>query len=136
MEEKVTKLYGDIYFEKNLPKNCGGCPFQYDGISCDALEYDYCPDELGRCLDSKYGTAAYDDAIFDRRYSNCPLETTQSLKQQVREEVVEEIKAKLNKQKLVMKSDFRPREEEAIPWQDIVAILDQVKGESNETNKN
>ena len=60
----------------------------------------------------------------------CPLETTQSLKQQVREEVVEEIKAELNKQKLVMKSDFRPREEEAIPWEDIVAILDQVKGET------
>lgn len=132
MEERVAKPYGDIYFEKNLPKNCGGCPFQYDGISCEALEYDYCPEELGRCLDSKYGTAAYDDAIFDRRYSKCPLQTTQFLKQQVREEVVEEIKAELNKQKLVMKSDFRPREEEAIPWQDIVAILDQVKGESNE----
>ena len=91
MEERVTKPYGDIYFEKNLPKNCGGCPFQYDGISCEALEYDYFPEELGRCLDSKYGTAAYDDAIFDRRYSKCPLETTQSLKQQVRAEVVEEI---------------------------------------------
>ena len=126
MEERVTKPYGDIYFEKNLPKNCGGCPFQYDGISCEALEYDYCPEELGRCLDSKYGTAAYDDAIFDRRYSKCPLQTTQFLKQQVREEVVEEIKAELNKQKLVMKSDFSHREEEAIPWQDIVANLDQV----------
>lgn len=95
MKEEVTKPYGDIYFEKNLPKNCGGCPFQYDGISCEALEYDYCPEELGRCLDSNYGTAAYDDAIFDRRYSKCPLQTTQSLKQQVREEVVEEIKKQL-----------------------------------------
>ena len=130
MEERVTKPYGDIYFEKNLPKNCGGCPFQYDGISCEALDYGFCPEELGRCLDSKYGTAAYDDAIFDRRYSKCPLETTQSLKQQVRAEVVEDIKAELNKQKLVMKSDFHPREEEAIPWQDMVAILDQVKGET------
>ena len=44
---------------------------------------------------------------------------------------MEETRAELNKQKLVMKSDFHPREEEAIPWQDIVAILDQVKGESN-----
>ena len=52
MEEIVTKPYGDIYFEKNLPKNCGGCPFQYDGISCDALEYDYCPDHN---LERKYG---------------------------------------------------------------------------------
>ena len=38
--------------------------------------------------------------------------------------------AELNKQKLVMKSDFHPREEEAIPWEDIVAILDQVKGKN------
>ena len=95
MKEEVSKPYGNIYFEKNLPKNCGGCPFQYDGISCEALDYGFCPEELGRCLDSKYGTAAYDDAIFDRRYIKCPLATTQSLKQQVREEVVDEIRKQL-----------------------------------------
>lgn len=131
MEEKVTKPYGDIYFEKNLPKNCGGCPFQYDGISCEALEYDYCPEELGRCLDSKYGTAAYDDAIFDRRYSKCPLTTTQSLKQQVRAEVVEEIKKRLAEQRTKMQNDTHCYPQTVVCWQDIVAILDKVKEENN-----
>lgn len=124
MKEEVSKPYGNIYFEKNLPKNCGGCPFQYDGISCEALDYGFCPEELGRCLDSKYGTAAYDDAIFDRRYSKCPLATTQSLKQQVREEVVEEIRQLCEKEK----------NENDLAWlgfKKLNRILDQVKGGNN-----
>lgn len=132
MKEEVSKPYGNIYFEKNLPKNCGGCPFQYDGISCEALDYGFCPEELGRCLDSKYGTAAYDDAIFDRRYSKCPLATTQSLKQQVREEVVEEIKNRLAEQRTKMQNDTHCYPQIVVCWQDIVAILDQVKGGNNE----
>ena len=132
MKEEVTKPYGDIYFEKNLPKNCGGCPFQYDGISCEALEYDYCPEELGRCLDSKYGTAAYDDAIFDRRYSKCPLQTTQFLKQQVREEVVEEIKEKFNTE---VRNHFCPNPSSVdfitLCISEVEEFLDQVKGENN-----
>lgn len=96
MKENVSKPYGDIYFEKNLPKNCGECPFQYDGISCKALKYDDSPKELERCLNSVYGTV-YKNAIFDRRYSKCPLKPTQSLKQQVREEVVDEIRERLKK---------------------------------------
>lgn len=133
MEEKVTKPYGDIYFEKNLPKNCGGCPFQYDGISCEALEYDYCPEELGRCLDSNYGIAAYDDAIFDRRYSKCPLETTQSIKQQVRADVVEEIKEKFND---TIKHHFCPNPSSVdfitLCISEVEEFLDQVKGENND----
>lgn len=130
MKEEVSKPYGNIYFEKNLPKNCGGCPFQYDGISCEALDYGFCPEELGRCLDSKYGTAAYDDAIFDRRYSKCPLATTQSLKQQVREEVVEEIKEKFND---TLKHHFCPNPSSVdfitLCISEVEEFLDQVKGE-------
>lgn len=103
-----------IYVDGELPKECFDCPcFRNDIEICCGLDD---------------GTKDYHKFVED---STCPLETTQSLKQQVREEVVEEIKAELNKQKLVMKSDFRPREEEAIPWEDIVAILYQVKGERN-----
>ena len=123
MKEEVSKPYGNIYFEKNLPKNCGGCPFQYDGISCEALDYGFCPEELGRCLDSKYGTAAYDDAIFDRRYSKCPLETTQSLKQQVREEVVDEIRIEIDTTTHLAG--------QAILYDKVNRILDQVRGENN-----
>lgn len=105
-----------IYVDGELPKNCDDC-------------------ELGYFYDCQYCSLRPDLAredIWVEKEKHCPLLSTQSIKQQVREEVVEEIKAELNKQKLVMKSDFRPREEEAIPWQDIVAILDQVKGESND----
>ena len=72
MKKRVEKLYGNIYFEKNLPKNCGECPFNYDGISCKALDYIDRPDELTRCLDSKYGNTI-PSGICNRRYSKCPL---------------------------------------------------------------
>ena len=68
MKGKVTKPYGNIYFEKNLPKNCEECPFQYDNIACTALEYDKypnkTPEELIDCLMGENN---------DRRYSGCPL---------------------------------------------------------------
>jgi hypothetical protein len=72
MTERTKKPYGNIYFEKNLPKNCGECPFNYDSISCMALDYDDRPDELERCLDSMYGNTV-PSAICNRRYSKCPL---------------------------------------------------------------
>ena len=68
----VKCFFGKIYFEKNLPKNCGECPFNYDGIRCEALDYDERPRELALCLDSRYGTVIA-EAIRDRRYSKCPL---------------------------------------------------------------
>ena len=108
-----------IYVDGELPKCCRECGF------C-------CKDDLGCCCQGLGDGGVYilDEILKEKRLNSCPLETTQSLKQQVRAEVVEETRAELNKQKLVMKSDFHPREEEAIPWQDIVAILDQVKGET------
>ena len=102
-----------IYVDGELPECCNDCEFGY------FYDCQYC---------SLRPDLARED-IWVEKEKHCSLKTTQSLKQQVREEVVEEIKAELNKQKLVMKSDFHPREEEAIPWEDIVAILGQVKGE-------
>ena len=110
-----------IVYVDELPECCSKCPCMNDDIEygnhCNLI----CVNGLKLCLDC--------DDCQHFRHKDCPLTTTQSLKQQVREVVVEEIRAELNKQKLVMKSDFHPREEEAIPWEDIVAILDQVKGE-------
>ena len=112
-------------YVSELPKNCKECPLYRSGRLKVKKGARYIDAET--CvLGDFYKFQEIDDEI-----NTCPLETTQSLKQQVREEVIEEIKAELNKQKLVMKSDFHPREEEAIPWEDIVAILDQVKGKSN-----
>lgn len=107
-----------IYVDDELPKCCRECGF------C-------CKDDLGCWCQGLGDGGVYIlvEILKEKRLGSCPLETTQSLKQQVREEVVDEIKAELNKQKLVMKSDFRPREEEAIPWEDIIEVLKQVKGE-------
>ena len=81
-----------IYVDGELPKNCGECPFNYDSVGCDVFEPKTGEDgdELKRCLDAMYGDLVK-DAITDRRFSKCPLQTTQSIKQQVREEVMEEI---------------------------------------------
>lgn len=83
-------------YKDDLPKNCGECPFNYDSIGCMAFEPKTEEDEaeLRRCLNAMYGDLIK-NAITDRRFSKCPLATTQSLKQQVREEVVEEIKKRL-----------------------------------------
>ena len=106
-------------YVSELPKCCRECGF------C-------CKDDLGCWCQGLGDGGVYisDEILKEKRLNTCPLETTQSLKQQVREEVVEETKAELNKQKLVMKSDFRPREEEAILWEDIIEVLKQVKGET------
>ena len=115
-----------IYVDE-LPKNCKECPFMIDRGELKSSRLCY-EKNFVNCDCKLNPNIGY---IGITKPHGCPLATTQSLKQQVREEVVEDIRAELNKQKLVMKSDFHPREEEAIPWQDIVAILDQVKGESN-----
>lgn len=66
MKNTIKKPYGNIYFEKEIPDGCRGCPFNYDTIRCEALEYDYRDEELTKCLDG--------DAI--TRYSKCPLKLT------------------------------------------------------------
>ena len=69
-----------IYIDGELPKECFDCPcFRNDIEICCGLDD---------------GIKDYHNFVED---SNCPLETTQSLKQQVREEVVEEISERLKK---------------------------------------
>lgn len=77
-----------IYVDE-LPKNCKECPCMNDdlelGNHCNMI----CEKDLKLFLD-------WDDC---QRFRNkdCPLETSQSLKQQVRKEVVEEIRERLKK---------------------------------------
>lgn len=56
---------------------------------------------------------------------------TQSLKQQVRAEAVEKIKNRLAEQRTKMQNETHCYPQTAVLWQDIVAILDQVKGENH-----
>lgn len=69
-----------IYVDGGLPKSCAECKIL--GV------FDWC-NYLKDCVS--------DEIKNNKRHVLCPLETTQSLKQQVREEVVEEIRERLKK---------------------------------------
>lgn len=113
-----------IYVDE-LPKNCEECPLHRSGRLKLQKGARYIDAET--CvLGNFYKFQEIDDEI-----DTCPLETTQSLKQQVREEVVEEIKKRLAKQRTKMQDDTHCYLQSAVYWQDIVAVLDQVKGENN-----
>lgn len=64
--------------------------------------------------------------------NNCPLLTTQFLKQQAREGVLDEIKKRFAKQRTKMQDNTHCYPQTVVHWQDVVAVLDQVKGESND----
>lgn len=103
-----------IYVDE-LPKNCNDC-------------------ELGYFYDCQYCSLRPDLARKDEwceKEKHCPLLSAQSLKQQVREEVVEEIREKFNKKVLYVKIDGLYSHVKAIKFDDVNKILDQVKGENN-----
>ena len=70
-----------IYVDGELLKCCRECSF------C-------CKDDLGCWCQGLGDGGVYisDEILKGKRLISCPLETTQSLKQQVKEEAVEEIK--------------------------------------------
>lgn len=84
-----------VYVDGELPKCCRECGF------C-------CKDDLG-CLCQVLGDGGVyilDEILKEKRLGSCPLETTQSLKQQVREEVVDEIRERLKKAHLEIMSSI------------------------------
>lgn len=100
-----------IYVDE-LPESCAECK---------------CLGVFGWCNYLKDGVC--DEIKNNKRHVLCPLATTQTLKQQVREEVVEEIKKRLAEQRTKMQDDTHCYPQTVVCWQDIVSILDQVKGE-------
>lgn len=72
-----------VYVDGELPKECFDCPCFRDDIEI--------------CCGLDDGIKDYHKFVED---SKCPLQTTQSLKQQVRKEVVEEIRERLKKANL------------------------------------
>lgn len=106
-----------VYVDE-LPKNCKECPLYRSGklkVKKGARYID-----IETCvLGNFYKFQEIDDEI-----DTCPLETTQSIKQQVREEVVEEIRILCEKEK----------EENDLAWlgfKKLNRILEQMKGENN-----
>lgn len=85
---KETKVYVD-----ELPKNCKECPFVIDRGECNSSRLCY-EKNFVNCDCKLNPNIGY---IGITKPHGCPLETTQSLKQQVREEVVEETRERLKK---------------------------------------
>ena len=77
-----------IYVDE-LPKNCDECPLHRSGRLKLQKGARYIDAET--CVLGNF----YKFQEIDNEIDTCPLETTQSLKQQVREEVVEEIRKQL-----------------------------------------
>ena len=104
-----------IYVDVELPKSCAECKIL--GV------FDWC-NYLKDCVS--------DEIKNNKRHVLCPLETTQSLKQQVREEVVEEIK-KISDSILAR---YENRELDDVAYGELVCCnmiikkLDQEKGEN------
>lgn len=101
-----------IYVDGELPKNCTNCPF-YKLDTCTNTDH---------TIINNYRCILYGSILT----GNCQLETLQSLKQQVREEVVEEtIKAIDDKFNCLGYVEEK--------FEDVKKyILDQVKGENND----
>ena len=102
-----------IYVDE-MPKNCNDC-------------------ELGYFYDCQYCSLRPDLAredIWVEKEKHCPLLSTQSIKQQVREEVVDEIKEKFND---TLKHHFCPNPSSVdfitLCISEVEEFLDQVKGE-------
>lgn len=106
-----------IYIDGELPKNCGDCEFGY------FYDCQYC---------SLRPDLARED-IWVEKEKHCPLLSIESLKQQVREEVVEEIREKFND---TIKHHFCPNPSSVdfitLCISEVKEFLDQVKGENNE----
>lgn len=107
-----------IYVDE-MPNNCKECPLYRSGKLKMQKGARYV--DIETCvLGNFYKFQEMDDEI-----DTCPLETTQSLKQQVREEVVEEISQLCEKEKT----------DNDLAWlgfKKLNRILYQVKGENND----
>lgn len=114
-----------IYIDGELPKNCTNCPF----YKLDTYT------NTDHTIINNYRCILYGSILT----GNCPLETTQSLKQQVREDVVDEIKEKIKNIKeniwtyygeygLINDMDYG----QIYGLNKLLRILDQLKGKCNE----
>lgn len=100
-----------IYVDE-LPKSCAEC-------KCLGV-FDWC-----NCLKD----CVSDEIKNNKRHVLCPLKPLSDHTKQVRGEVADEIKKRLAEQRMKMQDDTHCYLQSAVYWQDIVAILDQVKGE-------
>lgn len=113
-----------IYVDE-MPKNCKECPLYRSG----KLKMQ----KRGRYIDADTCVLGnfYKFQEIDDETDTCPIKTTQSLKQQVREEVVNEIKKNIEEDSVFVHIDGLYGYKLAIECDDVNKILEQVKGENN-----
>lgn len=114
-----------IYVDE-LPKNCKECPLYRSGrlkVKKGARYID-----VETCVLGNF----YKFQEIDNEIDTCPLETTQSLKQQVREEVVEQVNDYMKKHSHIIPVISKNRR--VVYNIGLTRFLDQVKGESNVKN--
>lgn len=100
-----------VYVDGELPKECFDCPcFRNDIEICCGLDD---------------GIKDYHNFVEDR---NCPLATTQSLKQQVREEVVEQVNDYMKKHSHTIPVISKNRR--VVYNIGLTRFLEQIKGET------
>lgn len=102
-----------IYVDGELPKSCAECKIL--GV------FDWC-NYLKDCVS--------DEIKNNKRHVLCPLETTQSLKQQVRAEVVEQVNDYMKKHSHTIPVISKNRR--VVYNIGLTRFLDQVKGKNNE----
>lgn len=110
-----------VYIDGELPKCCRECGFCYKddlGCWCQGLGLGY------------GGVYISDEILKEKRLGSCPLETTQSLKQQVREEVVEQVNDYMKKHSHIIPVISKNRR--VVYNIGLTRFLDKVKGENNE----
>lgn len=113
-----------IYVDE-MPNNCKECPLYRSGKLKMQKNGRYI--DADTCVLGNY----YKFQEMDDEIDTCPLATTQFLKQQVREEVVEEIKEKFNDE---IKHHFCPNPSSVdfitLCISEVEEFLDNVKGET------
>lgn len=107
-------------YVSEMPKNCKECPLYRSGKLKIQKRGRYI--DADTCVLGNY----YKFQEIDNEIDTCPLATTQSLKQQVREEVVEKI-IKAIDDKFNCLGYVEEKFEDVKKY-----ILDQVKGENND----
>lgn len=109
-----------IYVDE-LPKNCKECPLYRSGKLKIQKNGRYI--DADTCVLGNY----YKFQEMDDEIDTCQLQSTQSLKDQI----VKDIKNRLAAKRIKVQNEFHCYPQSVVFWEDIVYILDKVKGENN-----
>ena len=101
------------YFVDEMPRDCASCKHYHmncaDGYSCSKLRKEIHPN--------------FSEGI-GYRHQDCPLQSLTDYTKQVRKEIVQQIKEALREKLIKVTDDAHFYSQNAVHWQDVVAIID------------